>query len=337
MPVQTFALDPSWRMLIKDLGLSSADVLRRAGLPDDLLEQESVRLAPDDYYRLWDSVVEASGDPVFPISLCRKVTSESFTPLVFAALCNPNLLAAAERVGRYKALLAPQRFNMSEEGGLVAMEFIWPDSPPPPVSLVVKELLVGVAIGRIGTREHICPVEVTTTVLPSPLEPYEAYLGAPLRRGPRHQVVYTTADATRPFLTSDEGMWRMFEPALRQRLAEVEGPVTTTRRVRAVLLEALPSGLVTLEDVGRRLAISKRTLQRRIEGEGTSFQRILSETRETLARHYLEATALPAAEIALLLGYDEPNSFFRAFKTWTGTTPDSVRRRGEALSARGQR
>jgi AraC-like DNA-binding protein len=132
-------------------------------------------------------------------------------------------------------------------------------------------------------------------------------------------------------------MWRMFEPALRQRLAEVEGPVTTTRRVRAVLLEALPSGLVTLEDVGRRLAISKRTLQRRIEGEGTSFQRILSETRETLARHYLEATALPAAEIALLLGYDEPNSFSRAFKTWTGTTPDSVRRRGEALSARGQR
>jgi AraC-like DNA-binding protein len=101
--------------------------------------------------------------------------------------------------------------------------------------------------------------------------------------------------------------------------------------VRAALLEALPSGLVTLEEIGRRLAVSKRTLQRRIEAEGTSFQRILSETREAVARHYLEATTLPAAEIALLLGYDEPNSFSRAFKTWTGTTPDTVRRRHEAL------
>jgi AraC-like DNA-binding protein len=52
---------------------------------------------------------------------------------------------------------------------------------------------------------------------------------------------------------------------------------------------------------------------------------ILRETREALARPYLEKTALPAAEISFLLGFDEPNSFYRAFRMWTGMTPDSVR------------
>lgn len=101
--------------------------------------------------------------------------------------------------------------------------------------------------------------------------------------------------------------------------------MTTAKRVRAALLEGLPSGLATMEDVARKLALSKRTLQRRIEAEGTSYQQILKETRQALAQHYLENTALPAAEISFLLGFDEPNSFYRAFRTWTGRTPESVR------------
>ncbi|XXT51298.1 AraC family transcriptional regulator [Sorangium sp. So ce542] len=60
--------------------------------------------------------------------------------------------------------------------------------------------------------------------------------------------------------------------------------------------------------------------------EGTSFQQILKETREALARHYLEKTSLPVAEISFLLGFSEPNSFYRAFRSWTGTTPDQARR-----------
>jgi AraC-like DNA-binding protein len=80
-----------------------------------------------------------------------------------------------------------------------------------------------------------------------------------------------------------------------------------------------------MEAIAKKLAVSKRTLQRRIEAEGTSFQQILKETREALARHYLEKTSLPASEISFLLGFDEPNSFYRAFRSWTGKTPDSVR------------
>jgi AraC-like DNA-binding protein len=129
----------------------------------------------------------------------------------------------------------------------------------------------------------------------------------------------------RPFLTSNEPLWSAFEPELRQRLADLGTPATTAKRVRAALLEGLPSGLVTMEAIARKLGSSKRTLQRRVEAEGRSYRQILRETREALARHYLEKTALPAAEISFLLGFDEPNSFYRAFRMWTGMTPDSVR------------
>ncbi|WP_254435071.1 AraC family transcriptional regulator [Pandoraea communis] len=303
-----------------------ANVLRRARLPDDLLQQSFVRLVPEDYYRLWNGIEAETGDPLFPIRLCQVIRSESFSPPLFAALCSPNLVVAAQRIARYKRLVAPMRLDVVEGGGVVTMELTWLDAAPmPPVSLVVMELLFFVTLARMGTREPVNPVEITTTVLPSPLAPYDTFLGARMRRGAKHRIVFTTADATRPFLTSNEPMWAAFEPELRQRLADLDEPATTAKRVRAALLEGLPSGLVTMEAIARKLALSSRTLQRRIEAEGTSYQQILKETREALARHYLEKTALPAAEISFLLGFNEPNSFYRAFRNWTGTTPDSVR------------
>jgi AraC-like DNA-binding protein len=325
-----YALDTTWRTLLHDLGVRPANVLRRAGLADDLLQQPSVRLAPEEYYRFWDSIEAETGDPLFPIRLCRAIRSESFSPPLFAALCSPNLLIATQRISKYKTLVGPMRLDVAEKRSVVTCDLVWLDSPlTPPVSLVVTELLFFVSLARMGTREPIRPVEVTTTVLPSPAAPYEAFLGARIERGRRHRLAFTVSDATRPFLTSNEPLWAAFEPELRQRLADLDASVTTSRRVQAALLEGLPSGLVTVEDVAKKLALSTRTLQRRIEAEGASYQQILRDTREALARHYLEKTALPAAEIAFLLGFDEPNSFYRAFRAWTGTTPDRMRQARE--------
>ncbi len=322
-----YALDTTWRTLLKDLGIVPADVLRRAGLPDDLMQQPATRLPPADYYRLWDAIDAELGDPLLPLRLCEAVRSESFSPPLFAALCSPNLLVATRRVARYKTLIAPMRLDVAEDDNEATITFTWLDTPLlPPVSLVVMELLFCVALARVGTREPLRPLAVTTTVLPSPLAPYEAFLGARLERGTSHSVRFALADATRPFLTSNEPLWSAFEPGLRQRLADLDAAATTAQRVRAALLEGLPSGLVAIEDVAGKLALSRRTLQRRVEAEGTSFQQILNATREELARHYLENTTLPLSEVSFLLGFDEPNSFHRAFKAWTGRTPDQARR-----------
>ena len=78
--------------------------------------------------------------------------------------------------------------------------------------------------------------------------------------------------------------------------------------------------------------MSPSQLRKRLYRAGTSYKRIVLETRMTLARHYLLNSQLPAAEISFLLGYDDPNSFYRAFHTWTGQTPDAVRSSQLALA-----
>ena len=86
---------------------------------------------------------------------------------------------------------------------------------------------------------------------------------------------------------------------------------------------------LAVEHVAKRLAVSPRTLQRRLKEEGTSFKGVVSATRENLARHYLSRTQLTATEIAFLLGFEEPTSFFRAFQRWTGTTPERLRKQAQ--------
>ena len=120
-------------------------------------------------------------------------------------------------------------------------------------------------------------------------------------------------------------MWRFFAPELRRRLADLHAAASAADRVRAALLETLPAGDHTMTTVARHLATSPRTLQRQLQDEGTSFQAVLAGTREHLARHYLTHSAMTTAEIAYLLAYDDTNSFYRALRTWTGSTPDTMR------------
>jgi AraC-like DNA-binding protein len=120
-------------------------------------------------------------------------------------------------------------------------------------------------------------------------------------------------------------MWQVFEPELRRRLSQLDETASTVERVSAVLLELLPGNEATIEKTAERLGTSKRTLQRRLEDEGETFRTLVNTCRENLARHYLLNTSLPGYEIAFLLGFEDPNSFYRAFMTWTGQTPETLR------------
>ena len=80
-----------------------------------------------------------------------------------------------------------------------------------------------------------------------------------------------------------------------------------------------------MDAVSAKLRASTRTVQRRLKEEGGSFQHVLNRTREDLAIHYLKTSTMSGAEISFLLGFEDPNSFFRAFHAWTGDTPEKMR------------
>lgn len=327
MDSNAYAMDMTWPAILKELGIRTANVLRRAELPEDLFARTSARLDTAEYFRFWEALEAEANDDLFVIRVYAALRGEFFSPPLFAALCSPNLLTALQRISHYKPLVAPMRFDVVEKRDLVTVSLTWLDTTMrPPSSLVAAELLFSVCLARVGTQDMIRPRRVIAETPPTPAAAYEKFLGVAIQKGKGHSVSFSRDDALKPFLSSNDAMWQIFEPALRKRLAELDASATTVERVRATLLEGLPSGKVAMDDVARRLAMSKRTLQRRLEDEGTSYQEVLRVAREALAIHYLERSTIALAEISFLLGFEEPNSFFRAFNDWTGRTPETVRR-----------
>lgn len=325
----TFSLNIGWRTLLTDFGMKPEHVLRKATLPEDLFSHSERGLDTDEYFRFWRALEQEAGDPMFPLHLVDKVSAEVFDPPLFAALCSSNLMQAVQRLAKYKQLVAPMglEVDVNGEGALTVSPRWLSVQTEVPYSLQVAEVAFFLRLVRMATRE---PIEAQRVELPQ-LPPsacarrYESFFGVPVQRGDVPSIRFAAADALRPFLTVNEGMWRVFEPDLRRRLSELDAAATTGERVRAVLLELLPSNTATIEKAAERLGMSKRTLQRRLEDEGENFRALVNTTRESLARHYLGSTTMTGGEIAFLLGFEDPNSFYRAFLEWTGQTPDTAR------------
>ena len=108
------------------------------------------------------------------------------------------------------------------------------------------------------------------------------------------------------------------------RIPVVGGPDLDVKRV---LAERVLHGDVEIESVARRLGTTSRTLQRRLREMGASYQALLDQARADAARQYLAASNLSACEVGYMLGYSEASAFHRAFRRWTGETPEGYRKR----------
>jgi AraC-like DNA-binding protein len=106
--------------------------------------------------------------------------------------------------------------------------------------------------------------------------------------------------------------------------------VNFVERVRIAVQQKLAGRRPTIEDIADALHISSRTLQRHLQDEGFNFQRVLEEARHQLARHYLNNSVLELNEAAYLLGYNDANSFVRAFRSWEGIPPARWREKQRA-------
>lgn len=202
----------------------------------------------------------------------------------------------------------------------------WDDSSlRPPRLLVVFELVFLVQLARIGTRHNIVPLRVACPHAMKPSAGFAAYFGVQPVIGDGPTLLFSAADAGRPFVTANESLWRSFQPELQRLRDGGEADGSTSDRVRAAIVECLPCGEVSIDAAAMRMRVSRRTLQRRLSEDGITFRDLVREVREMLAIHYVKTTALPYAEVSFLLGFEQPSSFFRAFREWTGATPETVR------------
>ena len=310
------------RVLISELGLDRTTVLRGAGLSAALLDGDGSRISLGDYHSLLSAVTTQTNDPLLALKIGDAAGIDYFDPAFFAAMCSPDMNIAATRLAAYKRLVSPFTLDVTVGEDATHIAFVCTAGDLVHPTMALTEIVFLVNFSRRATRHRIIPASISMPFVPPAADAYEAHFGCPITTGDLRSVTFAGVDASRPFVTHDDDIWALFEPRLRRQIDDSTADPTLRTKVAHCLNEMLPSGRATVEEVAREMAMSKRTLQRRLADEGTNWLEVLSDAREALAKHYLTTTEYGTAEVSFLLGYEDPNSFFRAFKRWEDTSPE---------------
>lgn len=330
-----FRFSGSTLQRLEELGVRAPAVLRRAGLPQAFIHQARALLNTEELFALWRAVGEVSTDPSIGLLLGTETKTERFHPIGLAALSSENFGSAIDQMARYKQLTCPEELLQEKNDEEWSIQFRWllADEVEPPVLIECCFAWV-LSTARVGTGTRISPVRVEFVQPRAHVKTIERHFGCPVVCGtPRNAIIFRATDANRPFVTRNAELLGILAPQFDEELKEENGDENFIERVRIAIQQRLTGRRPTIEDIADALHISSRTLQRRLQDDGSSFQRVLEEARHQLARHYLNNSVLELNEAAYLLGYEDGNSFVRAFRTWEGVPPARWREQQRARAA----
>ena len=320
---------------LEELGVRASAVLRRAGLPQGYVNQPRVLLNTEELFALWRAVGEVSTNPSIGLLLGTETKTERFHPVGLAALSTENFGLAIDQMARYKQLTCPEEILQEKDNEEWSIQFRWllADEVEPPVLIECCFAWV-LSTARHGTGTRLSPLRVEFVQPRAHVKTIERHFGCLVVGGaPRNAIVFRAADAKRPFVTRNAELLGMLAPQFEEELKRENADENFAERVRIAIQQKLTGRRPTIEDIADALHVSSRTLQRRLQEEGSSFQRVLDDARHQLARHYLNNSVLELNEAAYLLGYEDGNSFVRAFRTWEGIPPARWREMQRAQAA----
>ena len=183
-----------------------------------------------------------------------------------------------------------------------------------------------VGLGQRGTERPLRAKRVEFQRACSHREIYEEHFRCPVKfKATQNALVFSKSDMDLPFVTYNADLLATVAPQLEAELAQQLAQKTFREQAKGILKQLLAGQRPGIQDLARELHLSTRTLQRRLTEQSITFQRLLDEARRELARHYLLHSSRELNETAYLLGYEDANSFFRAFHQWEGTTPGQWR------------
>ena len=290
--------------------------LRRAGVAVPAVTGE---LTTDAFFAFWRSIEAAGGPPDLGLSLGLAMFGRSIAAQ--AALQAPTLRDALGTLGRYKRLTCPEDVLVEVESGEPSVRFDWMlatgDVPPILVDAVFSS---HVALVARGTARKVEPARIELARRRRHAQVLREHFRCPIRFGEAHdRIVFAPGALEVPMVAANREAYAELVPGLEARLAAKR---TLVGDLRIAIARTISAGArPSVDTVAQRLATSPRTLQRRLGEARTTFQHELEGVRRVAARRLLEHTELREIDIAFLLGFAEPNSFARAFRTWERTTP----------------
>lgn len=323
--------------IAKILGVDWARVLAEADLRSEDATGLRRMVNAADYARLWNTLVRKAARPDVIRLLGQRMANGPSIPVLFALSTAPDLATGVARLAKFKHLFGPLRLVVNEQRKQFSVRVV-PDDPnvPLPTSLAGPQVVFLHERAQSLAVRPFAPLAVSMPLPQAERESFVDIFGQVPTEGDA-ALHYRLEDAHIPFVSENSELWQATEADLLATARMVAGQTTFAERVRACFFDAFSITEPTVAYVCDCLHVSRTTLLRKLRAEGISFQALLAETRRQLAVRYLTKSELTNQQIAHLVGYVDPNAFQRAFKQWTGSTPQALRKAHLGWQDRGER
>ena len=294
------------------------------------LDDPNVRVPEAVTETAWRLAATLTRDDALGIHLAESLPRGALDLIEYALRSSPSLENGLDRLARYGRLLSDRvaaRTHRKDDSLL----FLVHDTATTPLHPARAEFALAFALklARDSTGADITPVRVCFAhPAPDNTAEHQRFFHGPVRfAAGSSSMSLSAADGARPMREADAALAgiirRRLENALGDRDRSSAGAMST--RVRRLLVEHLGQSVLTLDAVATTLAVSRRTLTRRLAEERASFRQILDDVRRDFARALLQDRTLSIGDIAFFLQYSEPAAFHRSFRRWTGQTPQAFR------------
>jgi AraC-like DNA-binding protein len=315
---------------LRELGKDVASILAKAGARPEQVSDDAIRLETRKQIRILEMAAEELQDGLLGFHLARNYDLREIGLVYYVIASSDRLADALLNVRRYCTIKDEGvRLNVKLDDRTVAIALDYADvdrrSDRHQMEFWLATL---VRICRQVTDTRLAPrhLRIRHRRDGTPVE-MRSFFGCDVEFGAaRDEIILPASAASLRIVGSDNYLnsllLRYAEEALATRPQE---RASLRSAVERVLTQLLPHAKASASNVAQKLALSTRTLSRKLRDEGVTFAEVLDETRIALAKRYLAERDLPVSEIAWLLGYAEVSSFTHAFKRWTGETPRQVR------------
>ena len=315
-----------------DFGVDPAACLAGTGLRYLDLKTPEARISTKQEIQAIDNFVRnASVSVGLGVAVGKRMHVHAFGIWGFAVLTSPTLRQAIQTSIDYvKLSLVIADMAIEQAGGRTRLEFDMTGLPATTHRFVLeRHAIVGMTFMKELIQEPDFQGFEIETADDDPAYAHDLseLTGTSVARASSgHALTFPTAVLDRPLPKSDPTTFQYCLDQCKTLLEQVDGALPPwSRKVRDAVVDGIGSEQ-KIEDVAQKLAVTERTLRRRLTDEGTSFRDLYTDVRMSLARELLGTAGLNVETVAWRVGYSEPASFVRAFSKKFGKTPGEVRK-----------
>lgn len=304
-------------------------LLPRAGIDPALLEKPENRIPFEQQQSLWALAVERAGSAAFGLHFARCIQPTSFGLVGYMVMNCATIAECLDATLKYQFLAGQGgEFSLTRDGADSCLSYR-PVNPEHPVTQhrVVAMLAANVSFGRWLVGEAFGPRLVQLTHdAPANAAEYEEFFACPVVFGAsRNALHYGEEVLALAVPNASEDLLLLLGERADRLLGKLSQTSAIAARIATLIATQLDNSVPDRSLIATQLGMSQRTLQRRLQDEGTSYQAVLDNTRRYLALELLRNTQVPMSRVAGQLGFAEPSAFYRAFKKWEGVTPGQYR------------